>query len=429
MPAERILSEIRKLPVIDVHSHLARDGMAPRDLWQVLLYHMIRYPLRATGADENELWPAGDFHAIGEIQQDVFENWQRITHTGFGWALRAILRDLYEFDEPLSAASLPELEKAFEANVRQDGWARRVIDAGGIARILSSRIDVPPLTEGQDGLGVRFTVESAPTAGTREGHTWPKRLAGLGGDGGPVASLGRLRETVAGFYDRFDWSDKRALVSWVSSEADFTPVEEAAVDRMLADAAGGKVPARAESRLLEGAFLRTLCEAIRERVPVFQVCYGVQFVTPGQPHPVAKAAPEFARTFGYLLGEFPEIHFNLLNGFEPDEPILCALCQGYGNVSLASYWWHTFYPSVMHEAWRRRLDMVPTSALCGFFSDGWCIDWTYGRLRLTQRVLANVLAEKVRQGYYSEADAVQVARELLFDSPRRLFLPEERIAE
>jgi hypothetical protein len=425
---DELRAAICDLPVIDVHTHLARHRAAAESLWEVLLYHMIRYPLRAAGLSEEALWGGADFHAMGEAREEVLAHLPRVMNTGFGWALRTILRDLYDFDEPLTRQSLPRLTEAFEARASRPDWSRSVIDRASTVRILSSRTDVPPLEAGQDDLGIRFTIETAPTRGTHEWVTWPDRLAELGRRAGAeVASVAGLGEVVAAFYDGLDWSDKRALVSWVSSEADFTPADETVLDRILAAACRGHAPLRAEGRLLEGAFLRAICRAIRGRVGMFQICYGVQFVTPGRPHPVAKAASRFARTLGCLVGEFPELHFNLLSGCEADEPVLCALCLGYANVSLGGYWWHTFYPSVMQAAWHRRLDMVPPAALCGFFSDGWCIDWAYGRLRLTQRVLANVLAEKIEQGFYSEDQAVSVARELLFETPRRLFLPDDRM--
>jgi hypothetical protein len=130
---------------------------------------------------------------------------------------------------------------------------------------------------------------------------------------------------------------------------------------------------------------------------------------------------------GHLFGEFQDIHFNILNGYEPDEPVWCAMTQGYANVSLAGFWWETFYPSVMHQAVHRRLDMVPRARLMAFFSDGYCVDWVYGRLRTVQRVLANVMAERIERGFMTREEALAAARDMLFETPRRLFLPDEKI--
>ena len=430
MLPDDLYERICDLPIIDVHSHLHRDRMAARELRDVVFYHMLLYPLRAAGMAEQTLWPGGreGSHDPARVYAESMPCWRSVASTSFGWALRTILRELYEFDEPIAAESLPRLRDKFDAKVAQPDWEQSVLARANVRRILSSRIDVEPLAPGEPDPGVRFTIEAAPSSGIREFDTWPQRLRHLNELAGkPVATLADLQSVLTAFYDRFEWSEKHALVSWVSSQAEFRPVASSAIDGLLADAQAGRDVGADGARLLEAALIRCTCQAIRDKTGVFQICYGTQFVTPGALHPVTRSAGAFASGLAHLAGEFPEIHFNLLSGHEPDEPALCSLCLAYANVSLGGYWWNNFYPSVMRAAWHRRLDMVPTSRLCGFFSDGYCVDWIYARIRMTQRVLANVLAEKVEQGFYTPDQAVGVAREILFETPRRLFLADEGI--
>ncbi|MFP4139516.1 MAG: hypothetical protein ACOCZU_04855 [Planctomycetota bacterium] len=428
MRSDELFNVLQALPVIDVHSHISRDQPGGKNLDQVVFYHMVQYPLRSAGVSEETLWPGGKFHSNTGPWEQFFHAWDRIANTGFAWGLETILRDLYEFDEPLTADSLPALRAKFEANTAREDWGRSILRKGGIRRILSSRLDVEPLTDGGDDLGIRFTIESAPTSGTREYVGWSRRLEYIEQrTGRDVSTPAGLREAIGEFYDAKDWSHKRALVSWFSSECDFRPADEADIAAALRDAHAGESLAPAQTRMLEAAIIRAVCEAISPHTATFQMCFGVQFLTPGKPHPVARVAPQFASSLGWLFGEFPGIHFNLLNGYEPIEPELCAHCLAYENVSLASYWWQTFYPAVMAAAWRRRLDMVPASRLCGFFSDGWCLDWTYARLQMTRRVLAQVLAEKVQQGWWSEQRAIRTAEQLFLHTPRELFLPDEDV--
>jgi hypothetical protein len=229
--------------------------------------------------------------------------------------------------------------------------------------------------------------------------------------------------------DELDWSEKSALVAWVDAEADFTPVSDARLARIIASARGEEGLDPGDRRLLTGAYIRGLCRAMRGRVRIVQLCYGTQFVSrePHWTHPVQKAAPQFADTFGHFAAEFGDLHFNILNGYEPHEPMWCALCQGYGNVSLACFWWQTFYPSVMHRALSRRLDMVPASKLMAFFSDGYCVDFVYGRLAMVRRVWANVLAEKIERGFYTREQALEIARKAFLETPAKTFMPDERI--
>ena len=438
MMREDLFKEFSQLSAIDVHSHLRRDAMAAKSLGNVMFYHMLAYPLRSDGAPGNKMWQPGQLHWKGNEEDlpyaEWIEHWPAVANTGFAWILRTILRDLYEFDEPVTRASLPRLKAAFAAKAAQPDWARQVLGKARVARILSSSFDVAPLAPGQFDGGIRFTVEAAPTTGTHEYFSWKQRLERWGRRAGhDITSLDQMDRAAHVFFDKLDWAGKNVLVCWIGSEVDFRPVSEPVINAIIADALRGVDLAPDSIRLLEAACVRCMLRAVRGRIKTFQLVYGTQFLTEGEgaggdgPHAVAKAASQLATSLGYLVAEFPGIHFNILNGYEIDEPLLCALCLGYGNVSLGSFWWQTFYPSVMHAAWHHRLDMVPVSRLCGFFSDGYSVDYIYGRLRMTELVLAGVLAEKIDRGFCTRDQALQIARDVLFETPRRLFLPDEEI--
>jgi len=67
-----------------------------------------------------------------------------------------------------------------------------------------------------------------------------------------------------------------------------------------------------------------------------------------------------------------------------------------------------------------RLDMLPANKQIGFFSDAYCVEWTYAKALIVRRQLARVLAEKIEQGQYTRADALAVARAILFETPQTL---------
>ena len=67
-----------------------------------------------------------------------------------------------------------------------------------------------------------------------------------------------------------------------------------------------------------------------------------------------------------------------------------------------------------------RLDMVPLNKQIGFFSDAYCVDWTYGKAILVRKQLARVLADKIEQAQYTRDDALAIARAILYESPQSL---------
>ena len=67
-----------------------------------------------------------------------------------------------------------------------------------------------------------------------------------------------------------------------------------------------------------------------------------------------------------------------------------------------------------------RLDLLPTNKQVGFFSDAYCLEWTYGKAILVRRQLAQVLAERIEQGQYSFDEAVKIAEAILYQSPQEI---------
>ena len=62
-----------------------------------------------------------------------------------------------------------------------------------------------------------------------------------------------------------------------------------------------------------------------------------------------------------------------------------------------------------------------------FGGDNWHVEETYGAMTLARRILGEVLEEKVRGGYFTEADATRLASKILSDNASILFrLPHPR---
>ena len=64
--------------------------------------------------------------------------------------------------------------------------------------------------------------------------------------------------------------------------------------------------------------------------------------------------------------------------------------------------------------------MLPTNRQVGFFSDAYCIEWTYAKATIVRNQLAQVLAQKIAQRQYTLAEALDIARAILFDAPQQL---------
>jgi glucuronate isomerase len=121
-----------------------------------------------------------------------------------------------------------------------------------------------------------------------------------------------------------------------------------------------------------------------------------------------------------MVARHPRIHFQCFLASAHANQTLCTLARELPNFSLAGYWWHNFFPTFIERVFSERLDMLSTSRQVGFFSDAYTMEWSYAKAVIVRRVMAKVLAEKIAAGQYTCEGALEIARQLVYESPHRL---------
>src|SRR4029450_13880345 len=121
-----------------------------------------------------------------------------------------------------------------------------------------------------------------------------------------------------------------------------------------------------------------------------------------------------------MIGRHSKLQFQCFLASRHANQSLCTLASELPNFSFAVLWWHNFFPDVIRQVLAERLDMLPTNKQIAFFSDAYCVEWTYAKAILMRKQLARVLAERVEYGQYTKADALQIARAILYESPQSL---------
>jgi hypothetical protein len=149
----------------------------------------------------------------------------------------------------------------------------------------------------------------------------------------------------------------------------------------------------------------------------------LQFSLAAEPLPFETGSRVSQRTISQLaamIRRHPGLRFQCFVASAHANQSLCTLCRELPNFSLAGYWWHNFFPSIMERVIEERLDMLPLNRQVGFFSDAYCIEWAWAKLVLVKRILAHVLAKKVALGQYDTDAALGVARAILYETPQTL---------
>jgi len=121
-----------------------------------------------------------------------------------------------------------------------------------------------------------------------------------------------------------------------------------------------------------------------------------------------------------MIARHPRLRFQCLLASRHANQTLCTLARELPNFSLAGYWWHNFFPSAISQLIDESLDMIPANKQIGFFSDAYCVEWSYGKLQIVRKLLAAALAARIERGQYSLDDALSIARTLLYETPQSL---------
>jgi hypothetical protein len=148
-----------------------------------------------------------------------------------------------------------------------------------------------------------------------------------------------------------------------------------------------------------------------------------QFSFAAEPLPFETSSRLSQQTIGQLgemIARHPGLHFQCFLSSRHANQSLCTLARELPNLSLNGYWWHNFFPDIIRQVIAERLDMLPVSKQVGFFSDAYCVEWTYGKALLVRKQLARVLADKIEQGQYTRNDALAIAKAILFETPQTL---------
>jgi hypothetical protein len=426
---------LAEVPMLDAHTHLIGGRLGARGLHDVLLYHMMISDLYAAGCPsgarltEYPRWPS-DAEAHARIEEAV-PYLPRVRNTSSYWAFRTILRDLYGWDEPVTTDNWRRLDARVRERADDRAFHHDILNRLKIER---SGTELARRGEGQDDDRLQYALEwgfftrcqwgEFDTALYELERCWgrsPESPAPITSGPRPatertIRNLDDVHAAVAHYVDHIPYGRVLATATHVSTDIDLRVVGDAEMAEALAarDRAGTRERDVYASYVNE-AFLTAL-ESRAERI-VFQFSLGAE---PLPYETSSRLSQQCIRQLGEMIARHPGLDFQCFLASRHANQSLCTLARELPNLSLAGYWWHNFFPEVIRQIISERLDMLPATKQIGFFSDAYCVEWTYAKAVLVRKQLAHVLAGRVTQGQYTRNDALGIARAVLYETPQTL---------
>lgn len=432
------------VPMLDIHTHLVGGKLGARSLSDVLLYHMVISDLYAAGCPSGlRLTPYPNWPDARETQARIEEALPflpQIRNTSSSWGVRIILNDLYGWRDPITPDNWRKLDRCIGERAEDRAWHHSILDR---LRIRRSGTEIARRGRGEDDDRLQYALEwgfftrgqwaEFDTALYELERCWgrtPESPSPIGAGARPapertIRSLRDVHDAVAHYVKSIPYESTAARTGSVavlstathlSTDIDYRVVTDAEMEAALARRArAGRLERDLYAGYIHEAFLTALEQHSSEIV--------FQFSLGAEPLPCETGSRLRQTTLVQLaemIARHPRLRFQCLLASRAANQSLCTLARELPNFSLAGYWWHNFFPDIIRQILTERLDMLPANKQIGFFSDAYCVEWTYAKAVLVRKQMAHVLAQKIEQGQYSRAEALSVARAILFESPQAL---------
>ncbi len=418
--ARELFEEMARWPIFDPHSHIDARRPAARTFDEILGYHYYTELAHSAGMPADLVAPGLDPR---ERARNLAGYLDRVDNTvQYSWLLE-IARTFHGFaGDRITPATIDALYDRADRPGDGSSWDREVWDKTQLEAVFLTNDFDDPL-EGWDVERYVPCLRADDLVLKLHQRSTVDRLRHS--TGVDVVDYASLRQAIGAIFERFVSRGARACA--ISLPPDFCP-------RMI-------TPRRAVTPI------RRALHQMDFRPDEHDEVRRVVFWT------IAEFAAEFRLPFDLMIGPIRDVYplgvpggrdlfdrrvslyeyrelFNHFAGatfpistLSPDAgPELVAYSWIFPNVVPMGHWWYSNIPTFLAADLRARLEAVPKVKLVGYYSDAYKLEFVLPKFNMYRKILAETLAESALKGRgWSTDRALDVARHLLLDNPRRIF--------
>jgi glucuronate isomerase len=418
--AEELLAEMASWPVFDPHSHINPHSPAARSLDEILGYHYYTELTHSAGMPANLVDPA---LPASDRVRNLAAHLDRIDNTvQYSWLVE-IARAFHSWEgSRLTPEAIVEIEHRANKSAAGTAWDETVWHRTQLEAVfLTNEFDDP--LEGWD------TSRYVPCLRTDDlvlKLHLPQTLERLRRvTNVDVRDYTSLRLALGSLFGYFVERGARACA--ISLPPDFVPekpgIQRAGTAlRRALHAMDLRPDEHAEVRKLVFWTLAELCA--EHRLPFDLMIGPIRDIYPAG---VAGGRDLFDRRvslkdYAPLFRHFAGVTFPV-STLSPDAGAeLVAYAWIFPNVLPMGHWWYSNIPQFIAPDLAARLQAVPKVKLVGYYSDAYKLEFIQPKFAMYRRILASVLArDAVRERGWTTAQALEVARLILLENPRRIF--------
>lgn len=417
---QSLYSEIRRIPTVDIHSHIEARAPFAASLRDILGYHYFTELAHSAGLAGRWVDRATPDEEMIPRLVAALENIDNTVQ--YGWLIE-LAKDLFDFeDDRLTVDNWHVLAESVKAAATRPNRAREILDKSSITKVYLTNNFDEDLLQIDTSMFVPCLRTDALVMNWEKAETraaFEKATCESGGDARSLAAgLGVL-------FTRFKQASASSAAISLPSDFACFPVSDRDLEGVLGKAARGAELSACERKTLQVGIFYGISAKCREFGMPFQLMIGV---IRGAYEDGVYQGQDLVRPGGSLsqyldlFNRFKEVRFTVSN-LSPTQSQELA-CYGWivHNVLPSGHWWYSTIPSIIEADLKMRLECVPKNKIIGYYSDMYKLEFGLPKFNMFRRVLVKVLAESyVAPGRLTEAGALALARRLLHDNAIEIF--------
>jgi len=434
----KIENEVERIQFVDTHEHIMTEaernecavdfsylfahynssdlisaGMPPRMMEAVRLpMHRLRvegYKRRRVRRFIPE--PARSDMSLEERWQAMEPFWEAIRNTAYARQTLITIRDIFGVED-LNRQTYRQLSQAINESRKRPDWYRHMMkEKAGVA---VSLVDWQTTDLDRDLFLPSMRLDHYIAMLSRTDLGSLEEEAGMA-----IHSLDDLVKAMRAALEKYIAAGAVAVKSGLAYNR---TLRYEKVSRNEAEAVFNRIarhlgegPSWEEAKPLQDYMMHQVIRAAIEAGLPIQVHTGLQ---EGNENIVTNANPTHLVN---LIIEYREAKFDLFHGGYPYVHEWATLAKNFPNVYADLTWVHIISPEMGRRLLHELIETVPGNKIFAYGGDSMTVEMACGHARMARGVITRVLSEKVAEGYFSEAEAIVLARRMMKDNPAALY--------
>jgi len=416
--------EIEKLPVIDCHEHIVgpREEVGKKEPIASLIQGYVQSDLISAGISQKELDILNDDNIDTEKKWDIFEKfWNRIQFTAYARVTRTIMEDIYG-EKEISLESLMRIKDKLIRPTREayDSLLDRANIKLMLSDVLGDLDSLKRFIEGKffDYNRIKFLFSLPQFHNNVRSFDFVQRVGSL-----LDRHITSLEDYLESVFELIKRAKEKGVVGIKDQSAytrtldyDLVPRYEAEklFNRILSDPRNSL--GWPESKPLNDYLFHQFMSFAKELDLPVQIHTG---------H-MAGIRNRIEKTNAVLLTNILELYqdvkFDLFHGNWPYIGEILFLGKNYPNVYIDLCWVNIIDPIYSEELYFKAVLTVPHIKINGFGGDYFDVpEYIVCHLKIARENMTRALVRLIKMNWIDEDSAVKIARNWLFENPRRLF--------